>query len=425
MSSFGDLGIAAGVGQGLQNAVSMYLQTQNMLQENEIKKRLANAQGVDAWGKALHEGGSKMANAAAAYMGIPNAGSGVDRVPAQPAVAAATHLEPDAGGGLTSVPNSPGMLPGNSQPASQAQSPQGPSDADQELRKSYEDSLLYGAGAQRDAVAAAGAAKYALAKNPNAQQAFQQQKAGLVNTQQEPAKFIMGQAAHDAPVANAIDAAQSFNKIQENYNNPSANGSVESLVALAKLINPGYAPAEGTLAELKKLPGFYNRFKNAFEVAASGQAFGKEMNDDIMRAAANAGNSIGKNYQKQMSGKWEPAAKSFGVDASLIHEPTVVQMQADAKQWQKQLGAYVPAQKADLAKAQQTGVGHAVSSGFKGLVHAGESALSGFLPGKEEGAASDSAQPQVSEGDRKILEKELSANPNGPRAVRIKALLGR
>ena len=45
---YGGLAAGAGLAQGLVEGVKLYYQTQNMLAEQAIKKKLANAQSLDA-----------------------------------------------------------------------------------------------------------------------------------------------------------------------------------------------------------------------------------------------------------------------------------------------------------------------------------------------------------------------------------------
>ena len=72
----GELGIFAGLSQGVAEGLKTYIGVKQMLMENAMKQRLNNAQNINAYANLISKGGTDIADQYTGYLGIDGSGGG-------------------------------------------------------------------------------------------------------------------------------------------------------------------------------------------------------------------------------------------------------------------------------------------------------------------------------------------------------------
>lgn len=407
-----NMGMAAGIGDALSSAVSTFLQARNMMQENETKKMMANAQTATAFATLKDSTNLDIANRYGQRLGIigPDK-SGGNQPP--PGLMSSQGLAPkqnmpdpsaDPGGLMAGLGQVPGLT--------------GPS---QSGGSAYDQT-------QTDRIASMGKQQQEIEKQPilAAQQLTtkqgateqEQRQAGLKNTQNQPMFELKTQYDNDKMTQNTKEAGLNLQKmLHADLTSPTAQqGLVFNYI---KTENPGVV-TEGSLKAMLNNPNLMQNYGDKIKQALTGSMTQGSINDMIR---AGIGSYQGaREAHTALQQKYQTMASKLGVPGAFTDEPELTQLDKLASARLKKIGSYQSPleQAATMAGNTKNGLGDK-ASGLMSNIKSMASGLMGNGPGP---ASSSQAPSSLSDKERSILSSELTKNPTGPRSAAIKQLLG-
>lgn len=367
------LGMGAGIGQGLQSAVSTYLQTQGMLQEQAIKKRLANAQSVDAYTKLFQTGGRSTANNMAKSLGLP----GTDSSSTEQAQGMIQAPE----SGMIQIPPpanaEQGMIQGGGSSDQASVDPKAQAagqyakavNAAYDLPESARGPLLKSAGDT-----------YAIAADPVAKQGYEKGQTDLKNAKLAPAMELKRQYEGLDSTTNLKKIGTAVSKSMDaDLSSPLGQKTLVYNLMVAE--NPGSVATEGKLDDVRQAsPSLFQHYADKVSQASTGELSEPTKNDmlrTIYKSYAGA-----REAQKDDQNDYADKAKRQGFDPNFVTNTSLFnRLDGQVSKRLKTLGPYQSSvsELANSSPAAQ-GVMNAVSSGGKGLLGGLKSLASGLLP---------------------------------------------
>jgi hypothetical protein len=382
----GGLGAAAGISQGLLQGIQTYMQTKNMLEEQAIKKQLANAQSVDAYAKTLDIAGKSTADSQLGNLGL---------LPKSSEQSGLAQQSPQ--GFLPKQQASSGM-PDNNQNQSSGLAPSGPSQT-QTVGQNDSTDIMNLPKWQRELAVRRADPAYKLG--------LQEKEAQVKNAQNQGFKDLSHEYESDDTIKKARSISPSFQSIMQNVKKEGGDPASdrEFLMNLTNIFRNGQIP-RGTDPESLKIsdPSGYAKYKElASEMVNNRLPYEKKL--EMAAAAANHINSFSPDVSL-IQKRYQSNAQTMGSKDPTANEPFLATASA-AKQFLKDHPDIQPTTLAgDIQK----------NKGAGGLLSTLASAVTG-------NTTSANAMPRITDEDRKQFEMYVAKNPNSPKSKQIQKLL--
>lgn len=405
-----------GISKGLAEGLQTYIQTQNILQETAIKKRLANAQSVDAYAKLIDVAGTDVANQEKEHLGLmpnPNQGLMTSKPQSSPlqsmgpgGAEEAAHISPQGGTYI----NSAGSQDLQSPPPQQQQG--------------LEQGLLtpeFISSEQKRAMSLPSKQRGLILEplqkrineqtergTPTGQLAYQKSQTELANQKLSPQFQLKNEYDQQDLTKNARMAALNFEKLRSaDVKSPlSGKALVYNYLGIEQ---PGVAPSDSKIQDLQKNPNFSQETVDWLAKGAQGYPTVETLND-FKRAGAVAMQGV-RNAQRPMQQDYSDRAKLIGANQDFITKDSVLtNADANAAGLLKKLGPYQStAGKVMTDTAPGRMVSNIVDKGSKGISKIGKGLLQNMSPDNP-GSSAENAPPEV--GDTEDGYKYMGGNPH-------------
>lgn len=389
-----ELAQGAGISSGLLEGIQSALQTQNMLQEQAIKKKLANAQSMEAFSKLAQVTGRNYAEDQFKKMGLMPQGE--------------LQAEPQASTGQGSQIKVTDLT---GQPMSQNHAPAGNRYGLPSYEQFKQDPMAYGE---------LGAKYYGpklqheiMMSDPAYATEFQKKQTDLGNAKLE--QFNKGAESFKQTKQEMGNANDAFGKAMRLTNDPSPKNYQAALLSLVKLDMPGQAATMTSIEQMEQNPQIMQRWGDLIKMGRSGQPTETSIKD-LQRVASNMYAGKYENFKNLQSDEAR-IAKSRGVE-----NPSYIQMQGVdkygklAQQNLKELGPYQPPTTTGLLAdvfPQHFGalknIGSAIASAPGNL----KEKAKGLLAGNQSKVSSraETIPESIDPKDRAMMEAEIKNNP--------------
>ena len=351
----------AGLAQGLVEGVKLYYQTQNMLQEQAMKQKLANAQTIEATSKLYDVVGvNDVSNGLLSKYNMPTFGSSPGSVPATPSapqpaaqVPSQTSMPaPSPDQGLSApvtaqppqamrAPSAAGLVgqTGNmNQPQGLVQAPQAqgntplntylnPATLPKYQRQLYMESV----GPQIKSAAEL--------QTPQGKVAYAKSQTDLKNSQNEPFFKLKTEYDQNKITLDTQEAAFNLGKMLKSADSgPTAQkGLVYNYI---RIENPGSVAREGQLDDLRKNPNLMQRYGDMINQAVTGNLSDTTIKD--IKRAGIAAYQGAREQHASVQEKYNSMAKQLGVSPSFTNDPTLDKLDKKSATALAGLGDYKP-----------------------------------------------------------------------------------
>jgi len=416
-----DMGLAtgAGISSGLLEGIQSALQMQNMMQETAIKKRMANAQSMEAFARLAESTTPEYARQQMQRSGL---------LPQDPVQSAQTsQAQPQTSSGYPerniSGQSSPGLIGGS--PAVQAQT------NDPLAMPTYEqfkaNPNAYGKRA-RDAFMPIYMHEQMMAHDPAYQLELEKKQTDVKNAGLE--QYNKGAESFKTTKQEMGNANDAFGKAMRLTDDPSPKNYQAALLSLVKLDMPGQAASITSIEQMEQNPQIMQRWGDMIKMGRSGQPTETSIKD-LQRVASNMYAGKYENF-KNLQADEGRIANTRGVQ-----NPSYIQMQGVdkygklAKEKLKELGPYqAPTTTGLLADVfpQHFGaakdIGNSIVAGAGNLADKAKGLLSAGNSVRQNQTSNATTVPQsIDPKDRMMMESEIKKNPNSPAAQHFKQVL--
>lgn len=361
------LGAAAGISEGLGAGVQAFLQTRQMLTENEIKKRLANAQSEDAYAKLIDVGGTDIANGEKKNLGLVGAPGLVKPDSAMPQKApqefqsqssqeqAGANARPSADAGSanpnvgTAQTGGTGMAPEGAQRIDASNQPSGlinPNDAIKSAMrqpKAYRGLMLGPVQAQLESQAKLstpqGQAEYRkqLADAQNSELETQKKPIDIRNAGNEP--FEKGASEFKTAKADFETGAEAYSKLMRLTNDPSPKNFQSATMQLIKADLPGQAARMGTIEAMEQSPVIMQKYGDLIQEAKSGVPTQRSI-EDLQRTGTDIYLENSNRFRAAQNDEIKNAASRGAKSTSYVNSSFADQIDSLANKTKKGMKAY-------------------------------------------------------------------------------------
>jgi hypothetical protein len=254
-------------------------------------------------------------------------------------------------------------------------------------------------------------------ETPQGEQAYKQGQTSLKNSELQ--QFNAGAESFKPQKQNVSTSADAYNKLITLTKDPSPKNYQSAILQLVKIDMPDQAAGMSTLEEMRHNPAIMGQYGDQINQALSGVPL-KESIEDLQRTAT--GLMTEKMHQFRSSQKDEMNnAKVRGADSSYVNSAMADDVEKRLAPFQKKFAVKKYSAPTPFSVAPQiVPPDSALGKGAQGVMSAAQSI--GLLPSDQQPSAR--AVPVLSAPDRAKLEAALKADPKGPRADRIKRVLG-
>ena len=283
-------GIASGLLEGIQSAMQM----QNMLQEQALKKKMANAQTLEAMGKLAEATTPEFARQQFQKMGL------VAPDQAQPRLLGPS---PSTGGASSDQSAQSGNQPGQQMGMAQPNDPLAMPTYEQfKARPNAYGKMAwntYGTRYKHDVDM----------QDPFFKAQFDKEQAGAKNAQNE--QYNKGAEEFAKPLQEMTSMTDAYKKGEFLRQHPSPQAYNTALLAFIREDSPGQVPGSTTLEHIAEIPSLNQKYKDKLAVAFSGHPTKESMND----LADNMDNMFAVKYKnfKDLQSRGYAMAKERGV----------------------------------------------------------------------------------------------------------------
>lgn len=403
---FPDYSLAQGAGaaKGLLEGLQAAFQTQNMMQEQALKKKLANAQTAEAFSKLAGVTGRQYAEDKFRELGLfpeeeSRSSSSVNGMVNPNAAPQSNEPQAQQGG------------PSSQLQANNSSSPYGlPS-----YEKFKQDPMAYGE---------MGAKYYGpklqheiMMSDPAYRTDFQKKQTDLANANLE--QFNKGAESFGKTKAEMGNANDAFGKAMRLTDDPSPKNYQAALLALVKLDMPGQAANMTSIEQMEQNPQVMQKWGDFIKMGRTGSPTETSIKD-LQRVASNMYAGKYENFKNLQSDEAR-IARTRGVQ-----NPNYIQMEGVdkygkmAQQKLKDLGPYQPLTTSGLLAdifPQHFGAAKSIGSAIAsapGNIATKAKGLVGNLMGNTAGPATSNAQTipaSIDPKDRAMMQAEIKRNP--------------